>query len=61
MRRPKAYFVKEDRGAIHVAELGNGMWQEEKSASHANGSSRVDCQIGKNDAHEYCFIEQKAI
>jgi hypothetical protein len=37
------------------------MWQEEKSASHANGSSRVDCQIGKNDAHEYCFIEQKAI
>jgi hypothetical protein len=52
-RRPKAYFVKEDRGTIDVAELGNGMREEEKSAGHANGSSRVDCQIGKKDAHEF--------
>lgn len=59
-RRSKAYFVKEDRGAIDVAELGNGMWQQEKSACHANGSSRVDCQIGKNDAHEYLLYRAES-
>jgi hypothetical protein len=59
-RRSKAYFVKEDRGAIHVAELGQGMWQKKKSACHANGSSRVDCQIGKNDAHEYLLYRAES-
>lgn len=59
-RRSKAYFVKEDRGAIDVAELGNGMGQQEKSACHANGSSRVDCQIGKNHAHEYLLYRTES-
>jgi hypothetical protein len=33
------------------------VWQQEKSADYANGSSRVDCQIGKNSAHKFLFYK----
>ena len=41
-RRSKADFIKKDRCAIDVAELGDRVGQEEKSTGHANGSSRVN-------------------